>query len=454
MAIELREEVGVSFIFCKDLKESLNTYESLPYNTISSDSIMVDIEGIHSVITKNLNYYEPHCLEMSVPKWTYPYERPIIMHHNDKDGKIIGRIKEVKYIEKNTRSKTPGLLFTCNVGNKEGIEGVKNGTLATVSIGAIVYDLRCSICGQNLAKEGECEHIKGQKYDGKLCFWIVKEIEPKEISYVIVPSDKYAHNVKIYKPEIKKSNLLTESLKDNEVKKLSIKDLYYNELAEQIAQKEAEKMENPETDEIKQEKSQEEIETKIDDEKPKEESSKQEEKPQETNQNETNQDEATKEDKKENEEDKTDKALEKIKNLEDKIEELTSEIASLKTKLKKEKDLRESAELKLLEIKKVQKTALAEKINELRNSLELEPEDTNSLIESSEEVLNSKIESLKEFSTNIKNVITKMPKLESTSLVEKEQDNTAVHNKTKKTKSDLDLQQVMIDKYNKLFNRN
>ena len=47
-----------------------------------------------------------------------------------------------------------------------------------------------------------------------------------------------------------------------------------------------------------------------------------------------------------------------------------------------------------------------------------------------------------------------MPKLESTSLVEKEQDNTAVHNKTEKPKSDLDLQQVMIDKYNKLFNRN
>ena len=200
MAIEIREEVNAQIKFVPNYKASkTDINESLEFNPISEDSIMVDIEGIHSVITRNLNYYEPHCLEMSAPKWTDPYERPLIMHHNEQDGVTIGRIKQCQYIESCKRTKGPGLLFTCNVGNKEGIEGIKNGTLVTTSIGVMVRDLRCSICGKNLAEEGECEHIKGQKYDGKLCYWIIKDMEPKELSYVIVPSDKYAHNIKIYK---------------------------------------------------------------------------------------------------------------------------------------------------------------------------------------------------------------------------------------------------------------
>ena len=94
MAIELREEVGFCYKEVSDIKEDYDLIESTEYNAISEDSVMVKIEGIHSIITKNLNYYEPHCLENSIPKWTYPYEKPLIMHHNDRNGVIIGRIKE------------------------------------------------------------------------------------------------------------------------------------------------------------------------------------------------------------------------------------------------------------------------------------------------------------------------------------------------------------------------
>lgn len=462
MAIELREEIGVSYKICSDIKESANSIDQLPYNTISNNSIMVQMESIHSVLTKNLNYYEPHCLQASVPKWTSPYERPVIMHHNDRNGIIIGRIKEAQYIEKNTRSNTPCLLFTCNIGNKEGIEGVENGTLTTVSIGVIVHDLRCSICGQNLVQKGECEHIKGQKYDDKLCFWIVKEMEPKEVSYVIVPSDKYAHNVKIYKPDVKNLNAVSESYEDNEVKKLSIKDLYYDQLSEQIIQKELDKIEEADDnsqknqDEVKdipKDEKQEEVPQNKSDVKTEDEikaeakdipTDKSEEVP------EVKKEEIPKEEEVKKEE-PSDKNLDEIKKLEGKIDELLSEIISLKAKLKAEQGLRESAECKLLEIKKIQKLALAEQINELRKGLELEDEDVDTLIESSEEVLNGKIETLKEFSGKINKIIKKIPKLDSTSLVENKQDNTCVYDK--KEEHQIDIEKVMIEKYKKLINR-
>ena len=208
MSLEIKEEIS-AVIFYKDVgsldaKESVDVapvFQAVP-SAISPDSVNVDIEGIHSIVTRNFTYYSPECLKKSVPYWTSPYEKPVIMHHKDKDGVQIGRIKNVEYLEK-TRPGIPGLLFTVNIGDEAGIKGVKNGTLSTVSIGAIVHKATCSICGQNIAAEGECEHKRGKYYDDKLCYWIMDEMEPKELSYVIVPSDKYANTVKIYNPHKK-----------------------------------------------------------------------------------------------------------------------------------------------------------------------------------------------------------------------------------------------------------
>ena len=102
--------------------------------------------------------------------------------------------------------------------------------------------------------------------------------------------------------------------------------------------------------------------------------------------------------------------------------------------------------------RKKQKISLAEQINELRNSLDLESEDVNLLIESSEEVLNSKIEVLKNFTGNISKIANKMPNLKSASLIEEEQDNTVVYDKKVK-ENHIDIEKVMIEKYKKLINR-
>ena len=231
MAIEIKEYVGFSSSEPTKNNEIIvresATAVAVPQQMISPDSLMVDIEGIHSdVLTINCTKYSEQCLKNSLPHWTIPYEIPVIMHHNDEDGKIIGRVKNVEMID-SKRSGTPAILFTCNIGDEDGVKGIKNGTLSTVSIGAVAYDVTCSICGANVA-ECDCGHKKGRVYDGKLCYWTINDMEPREVSYVILPSDKYAQTMKVYKPGKKE---LKESI---EVKKMSVCDEIMKRLTESV----------------------------------------------------------------------------------------------------------------------------------------------------------------------------------------------------------------------------
>jgi len=56
------------------------------------------------------------------------------------------------------------------------------------SSGFIVRESECSICG---AEYGECDHIKGRPYMGKMCARIVKEAELREASIVSDPANKH-----------------------------------------------------------------------------------------------------------------------------------------------------------------------------------------------------------------------------------------------------------------------
>lgn len=205
MAMFIRETFGseglkVDFNITEQLSSPLNVSEAVG-DVIHPDSLMVDIEGIHVGTTRNYTWYTDQALVGSVSSWTKPYNRPLIMHHNEKDGKIIGRIVFASYVKENTRSGTGALLFTANVPDKDGKEQIQDGRLKTVSIGATVHDCKCSICGHNIAEDGECEHQRGGMYEGQRCYWMIYSMEAKELSYVIVPSDQYAHNVRIYKPQ-------------------------------------------------------------------------------------------------------------------------------------------------------------------------------------------------------------------------------------------------------------
>ena len=214
MAIAIREYVGQEGFevdWSPKSSKPINVSEGFTNeeDPIDPSSIMVDIEGIHVGPTRNFTWYTEEALKGSIPTWTRPYKRPLIMFHNEKDGKIIGRIRSVIYNDVKTKSNTGALVFTANVPDKEGKEQIQDGRLKTVSIGAIVHDARCSICGANFAEMSQDEveqheHQRGGVYlvNGieKTCYWMIYKMEAKELSYVIVPSDIYAQNIRVYKP--------------------------------------------------------------------------------------------------------------------------------------------------------------------------------------------------------------------------------------------------------------
>ena len=200
-------------------------------NYIDPDSLMVEIEGIHAspAATRNFTRYMPKALKNSVPTWTAPYRKPLIEHHNEENGQIIGRIIDAEYVTKNTLSGTPALKFTVNVPDERAKKDIKSGLLATTSIGATAHDVRCSICGSHIesAEEG-CPngHERGGNYNGETCYWDIYSIEGKELYFVVVPAEPYSQKTDVYpatESNSKKPTVIKESYtEDNQEDGLSI----------------------------------------------------------------------------------------------------------------------------------------------------------------------------------------------------------------------------------------
>ena len=182
-------------------KPSQEESSNEPNETVEKKThgIVVEIEAIHSepYVTGNSTMYTVKGIQESIPKWTKPYNIPVIKHHNDSDGDIIGRVIDAKIKDSVLVPGTKALVLTADIIESEAKEGVRTGLLQTVSIGGRTNDVRCSICGADM-KNDPCDHIRGQVYEGQVCIWMINAVTPDEVSYVIVPSDKNAKNIKIH----------------------------------------------------------------------------------------------------------------------------------------------------------------------------------------------------------------------------------------------------------------
>ncbi|MCI7207454.1 MAG: hypothetical protein MSA15_15865 [Clostridium sp.] len=442
MAIEIKEYVGFSSSQPTNhsgiiVQESIAA-TATPQQMISPNSLMVEIEGIHSdVLTINCTKYSEECLKKSIPYWTSPYEKAVIMHHNDEDGQIIGRVKKAEMID-SKRSGTPAINFTCNIGDENGIKGIKNGTLATVSIGAVAYDVRCSICGENVAI-CDCEHEKGHVYDGKLCYWTIEEMEPREVSYVILPSDKYAQTMKVYKPgkkELKESvevrkkmsvcdeilKQLTEGVDDEAVKDKVVIDEEVKDKKDEDEKKEAE--EKPVVDEEKEDK----VEEEKDEEKAEE---KEEEEKEEDNDDKKSDEDDNKDEEDSNKEDRD--AI--IEDLKKELAELKSELDKVKKQLKETKKLKEKVDLELAKFKVQEKVNVARDIKVLKESIGIECGEAEDMAKDNTiEELNLIYKTLKETCS-----YTKLPgKLVMESIVDNANDNISGHKEIKESASTVE----------------
>jgi len=95
-----------------------------------------------------------------------------------------------------------------SAGNAELIEMIDSGIVKEVSVGCSVGRTVCSVCGRELYS---CEHIKGERYNGRLCCGeLCDPQDAYEFSFVAVPAQRAAGVIKsVYKEktmeEIKKA---------------------------------------------------------------------------------------------------------------------------------------------------------------------------------------------------------------------------------------------------------
>lgn len=83
--------------------------------------------------------------------------------------------------------------------NQDLIAEIEGGIKKEVSVGCSVARSACSICG---ASGGSCEHVKGQYYGGKLCYFQLEDpTDAYEWSFVAVPAQRRAGVVKHFGPE-------------------------------------------------------------------------------------------------------------------------------------------------------------------------------------------------------------------------------------------------------------
>lgn len=83
--------------------------------------------------------------------------------------------------------------------NQDLIAEIEGGIKKEVSVGCSVARSSCSICG---ASGGSCEHVKGQYYGGKLCYFQLEDpTDAYEWSFVAVPAQRRAGVVKHFGPE-------------------------------------------------------------------------------------------------------------------------------------------------------------------------------------------------------------------------------------------------------------
>lgn len=470
MYIELIEELNIGYSTEPSLELDETELTESEIDNSSQNLLYVPCEGIHSVITGNFTYYEPTCIKESVPLWTNPYGIPIIYHHKEHDGTIIGRVKKAEYISKSKRTGTPALGLLFGIGDEVGKQGVMNGTLSTVSIGAKALDLRCSICGHNIAKHGLCEHERGKKYEGKLCYWIVKKISPKEISYVIVPSDKYAYSEK---PLTEKQVIAISESEDNEVNSLK-NNLFSDMLSASLAESQEKKLQDEKKNKdnnSENNKTQNENESKQEPAKEIEEDNKNEDSQNEQKEdnkkqeieenNESNKDESneskkdTKDEDEDNEKNKEDnKGLEDTINaLQNKINDLNNEILILKKQYEEEKKLRESAEKDKVLMESIMKKEYITKINNLRKDFGLAEKQEDLQMNLNLDILESEYNNLNEIRNSSLNCVNKISKIKSNALVDDDLDNTSKPIKESFSNSNKKNQTNLFEMKNKFYKR-
>lgn len=165
--------------------------ESVKLNEgVNDNKLILQIKAIHNGMTRNLTNYTSDALKNSLDSWTQPYQKKVLKNH-DINAEPLGRIISATYSYDEAAHKD-AVMLTAEITDPDAIQKIMDKRYSTVSVGGTSNSVVCSICGTDIAKDGMCEHYKGEFYDGDLAFWNIQDFDPDEISFVNAPADVFA----------------------------------------------------------------------------------------------------------------------------------------------------------------------------------------------------------------------------------------------------------------------
>ena len=184
------------------------------------DRLQVMVPGTHGgFVNKNGYFYTVDGMKTAYKSWVSPYKKPVLIGHGDNEDPI-GRVIAAELIEDdpmdyvNRFGRTENIPaahidMELEITDQESIRKILDGTYLTVSQGADCDEVKCSICDQDVAEDGPCDHKRGKTYDGQVAYWIFGPLNYQELSIVNVPSDEFAILEPVKNTNMQKQEVMT-----------------------------------------------------------------------------------------------------------------------------------------------------------------------------------------------------------------------------------------------------
>ena len=133
--------------------------------------------------------------------------KTVISDHNPQSTNQCARIFDAEVITSPGETTKTGeeykqLVLHCyciKATSGQLIAEIEGGIKKECSVGCSVKSAQCSICGGDARR---CEHYRGKRYDGALCFYkLVGAVDAYEVSFVAVPAQRAAGVTKEFEGE-------------------------------------------------------------------------------------------------------------------------------------------------------------------------------------------------------------------------------------------------------------
>lgn len=217
-------------ILSLDKKEKISMIDNMLSSAYSGGKgLLITYDLSHSGRRINNRIYSTKGQQKGIESLTEPYAKPILKNH-DQGSEPIGRFvggewqnlydEASEYLQSSQKildihsafdgddpgkiyhtlktfglikdSKWPGLgrmRVQANITDEDAIKKFMDGRYLTFSAGSTTNRHVCSVCENDWAVDGMCEHRHGKEYDGETCVFITGDFLVMEGSVVNTPAD-------------------------------------------------------------------------------------------------------------------------------------------------------------------------------------------------------------------------------------------------------------------------